>query len=84
MEPRRRKPDDDAAPVAKMRRWGPVDILSAPENRATVAKLGRFMFAVAVCPPQGRKRVIQRRFNVSVPRARVPKKASMLRDRSER
>ena len=51
MEPRRRKPDDDAASVAKMRRWGPVDILSAPENRATVAKLGRFMFAVAVCPP---------------------------------
>ena len=32
----------------------------------------------------GRKRVIQRRFNVSVPRARVPKKASTLRDRSER
>ena len=33
---------------------------------------------------QGRTRVIQRRFNVSVPRARVPKKASTLRDRSER
>ena len=32
----------------------------------------------------GQKRVIQRRFNVSVPRARVPKKASTLRDRSER
>ena len=32
----------------------------------------------------GRKRVIQRRFNVSVPRARVPKKASTLRGRSER
>ena len=32
----------------------------------------------------GRKRVIQRRFNVSVPRARVPEKASTLRDRSER
>ena len=32
----------------------------------------------------GRKRVIQRRFNVSVPRARVPGKASTLRDRSER
>ena len=31
-----------------------------------------------------RKRVIQRRFNVSVPRARVPVKASTLRDRSER
>ena len=33
---------------------------------------------------QGRTRVIQRRFNVSVPRARVLKKASTLRDRSER
>ena len=32
----------------------------------------------------GRKRVIQRRFNVSVPRTRVPEKASMLRGRSER
>ena len=33
---------------------------------------------------RGRKRVIQRRFNVSVPRARVPEKASTLRERSER
>ena len=33
---------------------------------------------------QGRTRVIQRRFNVSVPRARVSEKASMLRERSER
>ena len=32
----------------------------------------------------GSTRVIQRRFNVSVPRARVPEKASTLRDRSER
>ena len=32
----------------------------------------------------GSKRVIQRRFNVSVPRARVPEKASTLRERSER
>ena len=32
----------------------------------------------------GSKRVIQRRFNVSVPRARVPKKASTLRGRFER
>ena len=31
----------------------------------------------------GGTRVIQRRFNVSVPRARVPEKASALRDRSE-
>ena len=34
--------------------------------------------------PQGRTRVIQRRFNVSVPRAPVLEKASTLRDRSER
>ena len=32
----------------------------------------------------GRTRVIQRRFNVSVPRARVPEKAATRRDRSER
>ena len=32
----------------------------------------------------GRKRGIQVLFNMSVPRARVPEKASMLRDRSER
>ena len=32
----------------------------------------------------GRKRVIQVLFNMSVPLARVPEKASTLRDRSER
>ena len=32
----------------------------------------------------GRKRVIQRRFNLAVPRARVPETTFMLRDRSER
>jgi hypothetical protein len=31
----------------------------------------------------GRTRVIQRRFNVSIPRARVPEKASTLRGRSK-
>ena len=41
--------------------------------------------AVDVLPDRlGSKRVIQRRFNVSVPRARVPRKAPTLRDRSER
>ena len=39
---------------------------------------------VRVAADLGSKRVIQRRFNVSVPRARVPEKASTLRDRSER
>jgi len=33
---------------------------------------------------RGRKRVIQRRFNVSVPRARVSKTTPTLRERSER
>ena len=33
---------------------------------------------------RGRTRVIQRRFNVSIPRARVLEKTSTLRDRSER
>ena len=32
----------------------------------------------------GRERVVRRRFNVSLPRARVPEKASTLRERSER
>ena len=40
--------------------------------------------AVARAERLGRKRVIQRRFNVRVPRTRVPEKASTLRDRSER
>jgi hypothetical protein len=34
--------------------------------------------------PLGGTREIQRRFNLSVPRARAPEKASTLRDRSER
>ena len=38
---------------------------------------------VEVSPP-GRTRVMQRRFNVSVPRAIVPEKAPTLRERSER
>ena len=32
----------------------------------------------------GRKRVIRRRFNVDVPRARIPERTSTLRNRSER
>ena len=35
-------------------------------------------------PDLGRTRVIQRRFNLAVPRARVPKQTLTLRDRSER
>jgi len=40
--------------------------------------------ASAVRSPQGSKRVIQRRFNVSVARARVSETAPTLRERSER
>jgi hypothetical protein len=43
--------------------------------------LGRVLVALG---DLGRKREIQRRFNVSVSRARVPEKAFTLRDRSER
>ena len=58
----RRRRDDAAAapatgadaPVARMRAWGPVDILWAPENRETMTKLFKFMLAVAVCPPGAR------------------------------
>mmetsp|Transcript_21826 Transcript_21826/g.28273 ORF Transcript_21826/g.28273 Transcript_21826/m.28273 type:complete len:108 (+) Transcript_21826:210-533(+) len=32
------------------RRWGPIDILSARENRSVVFKLMRHMFAVAIGP----------------------------------
>ena len=53
-----------------------------PDVRAAVR-------AAAVREPRraqnlGRKRVIQVLFNMSVPRERVPEKAYMLRDRSER
>ena len=51
-------------------------VLAACAAKAKAPLLGRGR--------QGRKRVIQRRFNVSVPRARVPEKSSTLRDRSER
>ena len=49
-------------------------------NDARRAHFLEFFF----CSDQGRKRVIQRRFNVSVPRASVLQKASTLRERSER
>ena len=41
-------------------------------------------FDAAIRASQGSKRVIQRRFNVSVPRARVSETAPTLRERSER
>ena len=62
---------------AKVKRYGRA---RAPPKRATV-RVGR---ANWTGDGQGRKRVIQRRFNVSVSRARVLEKASALRERSER
>ena len=41
-------------------------------------------YVALICLRMGSKRVIQRRFNVSVSRARVLEKVSTLRDRSER
>ena len=51
---------------------------------AAVDPVGLLSSWAAFCRAQGRKRVIQRRFNMSVPRARVPEKASTRRERSER
>ena len=41
-------------------------------------------YVALICLRMGSKRVIQRRFNVSVSRARVPETAPTLRERSER
>ena len=57
----------------------------AGDEPAALHKLNLARNAVdADCAVQGRKRVIQRRFNVSVPRARVSEKAPTLRKRPER
>ena len=56
------------------------------DARDAVRPTPRFSMKKSVCASLnlGSKMVIQRRFNVSVPRARVTEKASTLRDRSER
>jgi predicted unusual protein kinase regulating ubiquinone biosynthesis (AarF/ABC1/UbiB family) len=46
--------------------------------------LAEAAFELGLSDDPGRTRVIQRRFNVSVPRARVSETAPTLRDRSER
>lgn len=56
---RRKTPGDGgAAPAAALpprssgvKQWGPMDILSAPENRDTVVKLAYWMVILAVLPP---------------------------------
>jgi len=62
-----------AVPLAQ--RLPVLELQDGPPERARVAAVRRGL---------GSTRVIRRRFNVSVPRARVPDKASALRDRSER
>ena len=75
-----------AGEFAFLLRRGTLEKAGATEGAAklALAKLARGGEAVVVRAGQGSKRVIQRRFNMSVPRARVPEKASTLRDRSER
>jgi hypothetical protein len=63
---------DDTAPTRRTRRSR--EIVAKPLENASTADAYDL----------GRKRVIRRRFNVGVPRARVPKKASTRRERSER
>ena len=59
--------------------------LYSPESVAAVDGCGAApCVAVVAAGHPGRKRVIQRRFNVSVPRARVLETAPTLRERSER
>ena len=61
-----------------------VCLLEIPGALAAPAGGDAFLALTEMPRDQGRTRVIQRRFNVSVPRARVLEKASTLRDRSER
>ena len=39
------------APATGVRKWGPVDILSAPDNRAVARKLVLYVVGVALAPP---------------------------------
>ena len=57
----------------------------AADGRPSVVAVKILKKDVAVIQREvrGRTRVIQRRFNVSVPRARVPETASTRRERSE-
>ena len=68
-------------PSAAPQKWKAVAVSADGSRRVALESGGTF--ANDFRGTQGRKRVIQRRFNVSVPRARVPGKASTLRERSE-
>ena len=62
-----------------------VDVYDGCVAEYTGKDVNRDVFlAVLTGDARGRKRVIQRRFNVSVPRARVSETAPTLRERSER
>ena len=70
---------DGAGPELERARVGPRDV--PPPAAARVEDARELVLRRRRL---GRKRVIQVRFNMSVPRARVPEKASMRRDRFER
>ena len=61
-----------------------VDGLGVLLEHLALALDGRLVRLERVAEDLGRTREIQRRFNVSVPRARVTENTSTLRDRSER
>ena len=75
--------DHLGARAERLRRRGARARTASPHRLSTVAVFP-FFATSPDCGAQGRKRVIQVRFNVSVPRARVPEKASTRRERSER
>ena len=45
------EPEPKPAPTGGVRKWGPVDILSAPDNRAVARKLVLYVVGVALAPP---------------------------------
>ena len=45
------EPEPQPAPATGVRKWGPVDILSAPDNRAVARKLVLYVVGVALAPP---------------------------------
>ena len=94
----RRRPEDDAVPRAPDAADGEGEEVARVGHEGARGRARRAPRAAVVVLEAaaavdvvrrderdlGSKREIQRRFNVSVPRARVPEKASTLRDRSER
>ena len=69
-------------PSTAPQKWKAVAVSANGSRRVALESGGTF--ANDFRGAQGSKRVIQRRFNVSVPRARVSETAPTLRERSER